>query len=143
MKTTRELYCQYLLWSQVNYTCTNLAGHFTDLTHDDVSRFLREGCLMPKLLWDKVKNLITSRLEGYMISNDVVIEKKYSNKYQGVRRQYSGNQHGVVKGIGKGLPCGGQLRLTRSTISSGSSTTASMTQIEMVSPSSTMCVICC
>jgi len=100
MKTTRELYCQYLLSSQVNYTCTNLADHFADLTHDDVSRFLKESHLTPKLLWDNVKNLITSRLEGYVIFDDVVIEKIHSNKIQGVRRQYSGNQHGIVKGIG-------------------------------------------
>ena len=42
MKTTSELYCQYLLSSQVNYTCTNLADHFAGLTHDDVSRFQGE-----------------------------------------------------------------------------------------------------
>ena len=48
MKTTRELYCQYLLSSRVNYTCTNLADHFADLTHDDVSRFLKESHLTPK-----------------------------------------------------------------------------------------------
>lgn len=100
MKTTREIYCQYLLSSQVNYTCTNLADHFADLTHDDVSRFLQESHLTPKLLWEKVKSLITSRLEGYIIFDDVVLEKIHSNKIQGVRRQYSGNQHGIVKGIG-------------------------------------------
>lgn len=100
MKTTRELYCQYLLSSQVNYTCTNLANHLAELTHDDVSRFLQESHLTPKLLWDKVKTLFTSQLEGYVIFDDVVLEKIHSNKIQGVRRQYSGNQHGIVKGIG-------------------------------------------
>ena len=100
MKTTSQLYCQYLLSSQINYTCTNLADHFADLSHDDVSRFLKEEKLTPRLLWEKVNPLFTSRLEGYIIFDDVVLEKTHSTKIQGVRRQYSGNQHGVIKGIG-------------------------------------------
>ena len=35
-----------------------------------------------------------------MIIHDVVLEKIHSNEIQGVRRQYTGNQHGIVKGIG-------------------------------------------
>lgn len=100
MVTTRELYCQYLLSSQVNYTCTNLADHFADLSHDDVSRYLKEEKLTPRLLWEKVSPLLTSRLEGYILFDDVVLEKSHSTKIQGVRRQYSGNQHGIVRGIG-------------------------------------------
>ena len=100
MKTTSHLYCQYLLSSQVNYTCTNLADHFTDLSHDDVSRFLKEEKLTPRMLWEKLNPLLTSRLEGYIIFDDVVLEKIHSAKIQGVRRQYSGNQHGIIKGIG-------------------------------------------
>lgn len=100
MNTTRELYCQYLLSSQINYTCTNLADHFADLSHDDVHRYLKEEQLTPRLLWEKVSPLFTSRLEGYLIFDDVVLEKIHSTKIEGVRRQYSGNQHGIVKGIG-------------------------------------------
>ena len=100
MKTTSHLYCQYLLSSQINYTCTNLADHFAHLSHDDVSRFLKEEKLTPRMLWEKVSPLFTSRLEGYIIFDDVVLEKIHSSKIQGVRRQYSGNQHGIIKGIG-------------------------------------------
>ncbi|WP_375449359.1 transposase [uncultured Nostoc sp.] len=100
MKTTTPLYCQYLLSSQINYTCTNLADHFATLSHDDVSRFLKEEKLTPRRLWEKVNPLLTSRPEGYMIFDDVVLEKIHSCKIQGGRRQYSGNQHGVIKGIG-------------------------------------------
>ncbi len=50
MKTTSHLYCQYLLSSQINYTCTNLADHFADFSHDDVSRFLKEEKLTPRML---------------------------------------------------------------------------------------------
>ena len=100
MKTTSHLYCQYLLSSQINYTCTNLADHFAHLSHDDVSRFLKEEKLTPRMLWEKVSPLFTSRLEGYIIFDDLVLEKIHSSKIQGVRRQYSGNQHGIIKGIG-------------------------------------------
>ena len=100
MKTTSQLYCQYLLSSQINYTCTNLADHFAELSHDDVSRFLKEEKLTPRMLWEKVNPLFCSRPEGYIIFDDVVLEKMHSFKIQGVRRQYSGNQHGIVKGIG-------------------------------------------
>jgi SRSO17 transposase len=37
---------------------------------------------------------------GYLIFDDTVVDKSYSFKIDGVRRQYSGNAHGVVKGIG-------------------------------------------
>lgn len=100
MKTTSQLYCQYLLSSQINYTCTNLADHFAALSHDDVTRFLAEEKLTPRLLWEKVEPLIESRPEGYLIFDDVVLEKIHSSKIQGVRRQYSGNVHGIIKGIG-------------------------------------------
>lgn len=100
MQTTRELYCQYLLSSQINYTCTNLANHFANLSHDDVHRYLKEERLTPRLLWEKVSALFKSRPEGYIVFDDVVLEKIHSTKIQGVRRQYSGNQHGIVKGIG-------------------------------------------
>lgn len=100
MNTTRELYCQYLLSSQINYTCTNLANHFQGLSHDDVHRYLKEEKLTPRLLWEKVKPLLTTRPEGYILFDDVVLEKTHSFKIEGVRRQYSGNQHGIIKGIG-------------------------------------------
>ncbi len=100
MKTTSQIYCQYLLATQINYTCTNLADHFADLSHDDVARFLKEEKLTPRMLWEKVSPLLTSRPQGYMIFDDVVLEKTHSFKIQGVRRQYSGNQHGIIKGIG-------------------------------------------
>lgn len=100
MKTTSQLYCQYLLSSQVNYTCTNLADHVAALSHDDVTRYLAQEKLTPRLLWEKVQPLLDARPEAYLIFDDVVLEKVHSTKIQGVRRQYSGNAHGVIRGIG-------------------------------------------
>lgn len=100
MKTTLELYCQYLLNSQINYTCTNLADHFEGLSHDAVYRFLKNEKLTPKLVWEKVKPLICQSAEGYIIFDDTVLDKIHSFNITGVRKQYSGNKHAIVKGIG-------------------------------------------
>lgn len=39
-------------------------------------------------------------LEGYLVFDDTVLDKRYSFTIESVRRQYSGNAHGVIKGIG-------------------------------------------
>ena len=100
MKTTRQLYCQYLLASQINYTCTNLAEHFENLDHNSVYRYLKTEKLTSRLLWEKVKNQIIYSPGGAIIFDDTVLDKSYSFAIEGVRRQYSGNEHAVIKGIG-------------------------------------------
>ena len=100
MKTSRQIYCQYLLSSQINYTCTNLADHTDGLDHNSVYRYLKGERLRPALIWEKVKDLIVQTPEGYLLFDDTVLDKSYSFEIDGVRRQYSGNAHGVVKGIG-------------------------------------------
>ncbi|KZL48325.1 hypothetical protein PN488_03625 [Nodularia spumigena CS-591/12] len=37
---------------------------------------------------------------GYIIFDDSVLDKRYSQEIEMVRRQYSGNEHGIIKGIG-------------------------------------------
>jgi len=100
VKTTRQLYCQYLLSSQINYTCTNLAEHFEDLDHNSIYRYLKTEKLTPRLLWEKVKDQIVYSPAGAIIFDDTVLDKSYSFAIEGVRRQYSGNAHAVIKGIG-------------------------------------------
>ena len=100
MKTTRELYCQYLLLSQINYTCTNLAEHINALYHNSVYRFLKGEKLTPSLVWEKVKPLLAQSPDGCLLFYDTVLDKSYSHDIGGVRRQYSGNAHGIVKGLG-------------------------------------------
>ena len=100
MKTTRQIYCQYLLSSQINYTCTNLAEHLEGLDHNSVYRYLRSEKLTPRLLWEKAKETLVQSGDAYLIFDDTVVDKSYSFEIEGVRRQYSGNAHGVIKGIG-------------------------------------------
>jgi hypothetical protein len=100
MKTNLHLYCQYLMSSNNNYTATNLSEHYEGLSHDSVTRFLKEQRLTPALLWEKVKPLLVHNKDACIIVDDSVMDKSYSSKIDGVHQQYSGNAHGIIKGIG-------------------------------------------
>ena len=100
MRFTKLNYCQYLLSSQINYTITNLAEHLEQISHDTINRYLKNEKLTPRLLWDNVKDLIVVDEDAYIIFDDTVIDKRFSEEMEIVRRQYSGNKHGVVRGIG-------------------------------------------
>lgn len=93
-------YCQYLLVSQINYTLTNYADHCEKFAHDKVNRFLRQEKFTPRLVWDNVRSQVVETAQGYVIFDDTVLDKNYSHQIELVRRQYSGNAHGVIKGIG-------------------------------------------
>ncbi len=64
MKVTAQLYGQFLLSSQVNYTGTYLADHFEDLTHDNVQYFLKSSHLAPRQVWQRVRHQIQLSDEG-------------------------------------------------------------------------------
>jgi hypothetical protein len=147
MKTSRQIYCQYLLSSQINYTCTNLADHTDGLDHNSVYRYLKGEHLRPALVWEKVKDLIVQTPEGYLLFDDTVLDKSYSFEIDGVRRQYSGNAHGVVKGIGiVNLVYYNAERdwciTTPNVTNTGSLTTASSTRSVMAKPSSRISTTC-
>lgn len=99
-KVSRLDYCQYLLVSQINYTLTNFADHSERLSHDAVNRYLRGERITPRLVWDNVRAQLVVTERGYVIFDDTVLDKNYSHSIELVRRQYSGNAHGVIKGIG-------------------------------------------
>ena len=92
-------YCQYLLSSQDNYTQTNLANHLKICSHDTINRQLGAEKITPRLLLENVKDLVEASENGKIIFDDTVLNKKYSQKIELVRRQYSGNEHKVIKGI--------------------------------------------
>jgi hypothetical protein len=99
-RATRLDYCQYLLSSQINYTLTNFADHSQQYSHDQLNRYLRGDKLTPRLLWEQVKNSIVTSPDGYLLFDDTVADKNYSFAIELVRRQYSGNAHAIIKGIG-------------------------------------------
>ena len=100
MRFTKLNYCQYLLSSQINYTMTNLAEHQKKISQDKINYYQKNEKLTPRLLWDNAKDLIVVDDDAYIIVDDTVIDKRFSEEIEIERRQYSGNEHGVVKGIG-------------------------------------------
>jgi len=100
MRFTKLDYCQYLLSSPINYTLTNLAAHLGGISHDRINRYLRGEKLTPRLLWDNVKSLVQSTQNGYLLFDDTVLDKRYSASIELTRRQYSGTEHRVIRGIG-------------------------------------------
>lgn len=93
-------YISYLLGTQTNYTCTELADHKAGLSHDAVSDFLRRERFTPSQLWEVVSPHIEDSQQAAIIVDDSVQNKQYSRFIELVKCQYSGNEHGTVRGIG-------------------------------------------
>jgi hypothetical protein len=99
----KQQYIEYLIATPGNYTCTNLADHLEGeaaVSHDAISDYLRREKLTPRGLWEVVQPLVTDSADSYLIVDDSVQAKPYSQKIALVRRQYSGAEHGLVRGIG-------------------------------------------
>jgi hypothetical protein len=100
MTLTPNDYCQFLTSSHINYTCTYFADHKDIFSHDRITRFLANSSFDPKTIFHKTTKLITFSPNGYLIFDDSVIDKNTSSKIEMVRKQWSGNKHKVIKGIG-------------------------------------------
>lgn len=99
-KVTRLDYCQFLLVSQTNYTLTYFAEHSQGLSHDAVKRYLEQDKLTARMVWEQVSGQVVRSEDSYLAFDDTVLDHNSSFKIELVRRQYSGNVHGLVKGIG-------------------------------------------
>jgi hypothetical protein len=98
--TTRIDYCQYLLSTQTNFTITNYANHILNVSHDAINRYLRKEKITAKIIWEHVKGSIVQSPRGCVIFDDSILDKNHSHSIELVRRQYSGNAHDLIKGIG-------------------------------------------
>jgi len=97
---TQSQYIEYLLNTAINYTCSNLAEHLEKVSHDSVTDFLQKSKFTPKELWELVRNRIDDSAEAFLLVDDSVQNKQYAQSIETVKVQYSGNEHGLVKGIG-------------------------------------------
>jgi hypothetical protein len=86
--------------SQINYTLTNYADHTEKFSHDMANRYLAGDEIRPRLVWENVQGQVVQTAFGFLVFDDTVIDKNFSRNMEMVRRQYSGNVHGVIKGIG-------------------------------------------
>ena len=93
-------YIEYLISTPLNYTCSNLADHLDDTSHDVVTDYLQRERLTANHLWEVAQHLIDDSEESYLIIDDSVQNKQYSKVIELVKRQYSGATGGLVRGIG-------------------------------------------
>ena len=100
MKPQRVDYCQFLVGTQINYTQTYFADHCRHFSHDAINRYLNDDKITPAVAWKAIKSTINVSNNAALIFDDSVLDKRHSFKIEMVRRQYSGNEHGLIKGIG-------------------------------------------
>lgn len=98
-KCSLKLYTNFLLSNQNRYSGVELSkASPKNIAHDSVSRWLADNNYTPSNLWKHVKSLVNLN-SGYLIGDDSLLNKKYSKKNELARKQYSGNEHGLVNGI--------------------------------------------
>jgi len=78
---------------------SEVAPEEMNLSHDSISRWLAAAKVQPKDLWEAADKEIDKK-RGILAFDDVVIDKSRSEKMEQVNWQYSGTEHGTVKGIG-------------------------------------------
>lgn len=100
MSFTKLDYCQYLLSSQINYTLTNMAEHLKSWSHDTINRYLKGEKLTPRLLFEQVEPLLEPDPQAYLIFDDTVLDKSFGPQIEVTRKQWSGNDKSVIRGIG-------------------------------------------
>ena len=99
-KPTHLDYCQYLLSTPINYTLTHFADHCDEFSHDKINRYLAGDQLRPRHVWQAVKPHLEQTPGGYIIFDDTVVDKRHAKKIGLAKKQYSGNAHATINGIG-------------------------------------------
>lgn len=98
-KCSLELYVDFLISSQTQFSGVELSKVSPhQMAHDSVSRWLSHKKLTPKVLWQYAESMVKKEI-GYLVIDDTVLDKPYSKEIALVKKQYSGNHHGLVKGI--------------------------------------------
>lgn len=97
---TKQQYVEYLISTVANYTGSHLAEHLDDVSHDVITDYLRTERLTARGLWELVQHLIADGPNAFLLVDDSVQDKRYSQFIELVKRQYSGAEHGLVRGIG-------------------------------------------
>jgi len=102
-KCTDFDYINFLIAASNVYSCTEAARCYSSATdapsHDCFTHLLQKQPSDTEPLWDEVSKFVTPK-EGFLIADDTVLDKPYSEKIDFVRRQWSGKHHRTVKGIG-------------------------------------------
>ena len=101
-KCNKSHYTAFLRATSVRYSCKTLSEVSPDeMSHDSVSRWLGSQHIRPHELWQQVsKGPVNTDNRCLLVVDDTLADKRYSKKIDIVSRQYSGNEHSVISGIG-------------------------------------------
>src|SRR3989344_4502127 len=98
-KCSLGLYTKFLIANQNKYSGVELSKTSdSPLSHDSVSKWLRDEDFTSKDLWPHVKDMV-SKEEGYLVADDSVLDKRFSRNNELVGRHWSGNEHRLICGI--------------------------------------------
>jgi hypothetical protein len=79
---------------------TNFADHTVRFSHDTINHYLGGVRITPHLVWENVKGQVQQSPRGYIECDDTIVDKNFSFKMDLVRRQWSGDAHRIIKGVG-------------------------------------------
>lgn len=100
MRVTTLGYGQFLINSPSNFTGTHFADSVPELDHNSVFRFLKFEKLTPRMVREKVESDLIFSEKGIIIFDDTVLDKNFSRVLPIASKQFSGNAHHVVNGVG-------------------------------------------
>jgi hypothetical protein len=102
-KCTDLDYINFLIAASTVFSCTEASRCYSCTTnapsHDCFTRLLQKQPSDTEPLWTEVRKFVTLK-DGFLIVDDTVLDKPYSEKIGFVRHQWSGKHHRTVKGIG-------------------------------------------
>ena len=102
-KCTDLDYINFLIAASTVFSCTEASRCYSFTTnapsHDCFTRLLQKQPSDTEPLWTEVRKFVTLKA-GFLIVDDTVLDKPYSEKIGFVRHQWSGKHHRTVKGIG-------------------------------------------
>jgi len=102
-KALLDIYSDYLISQPGHATATGLAEMFDgEISHDQVSRFLREEAYGSKEVWAYVKPYVRKQeqpKEGVLLLDDTISEKNYTDENVTNCWHFSHAKHRHVKGV--------------------------------------------
>ena len=102
-KALLDIYSDYLISQTGLATATGLAEMFDgEISHDQVSRFLREEAYGSKEVWEYVKPYVRKQeqpQEGVLLLDDTISEKNYTDENLINCWHFSHARHRHVKGM--------------------------------------------
>ncbi len=97
-KIDKELYCQFLLSAQNNFTMTAMADLIGEPSHDKINRWAGKTKLTSGILWEYVEKLV-DKSSGYLICDDMIIEKDRGKEIELTSKHYSPSDGRYVNGL--------------------------------------------